>query len=136
MANRFKSVLFDLDGTLVDTAPDLAHALNHVLLSQGKAALPLSDIRSVASDGALGLLQLGFNIDKNNMGYILLRDQLLQYYSDHIADDSRLFDGLENILLKIETKKIPWGIVTNKPENLTHKLLKKLNLYNRTSCIV
>lgn len=133
---KFKAILFDLDGTLVDTAPDLAHALNHVLISQHKNPLPLSDIRPIASDGALGLLQLGFGIDKNSPNYISFREKLLRYYENHIADDSKLFHGLENILLMLETKKIPWGIVTNKPANLTEKLLKKLNLFDRTPCIV
>lgn len=133
---KFKAVLFDLDGTLVDTAPDLAHALNYVLISQNKNPLSLSEIRPIASDGALGLLQLGFGIDKNNPEYISFREKLLQYYTDHIADDSRLFSGMENFLMRLESKKIPWGIVTNKPANLTEKLLKKLNLFDRTPCIV
>lgn len=133
---KFKAILFDLDGTLVDTAPDLAHALNHVLISQNKNTLSLSEIRPVASDGARGLLQLGFGIDEYDQKYVLFREKLLQYYENHIADDSRLFDGLENILLMLETKKIPWGIVTNKPANLTERLLKKLNLFDKTPCIV
>jgi 2-phosphoglycolate phosphatase len=133
---NFKAVLFDLDGTLIDTAPDLANALNHVLISENKSPLSLSEIRPVASDGALGLLNLGFGIDNTNPKFEYLREKFVRYYKDHIEENSALFNGIENFLSNLEKKNISWGIVTNKPTHLTEKLLKKLNLFDRSAYTV
>jgi len=134
--NKFKAILFDLDGTLVDTAPDLACALNHVLLAENKPILPLSEIRSVASDGALGLINLGFQITADHPDYSRLREKLIHYYFSNIDTKSCLFQGIEKILHICAENKIPWGIVTNKPGYLTDRLIRKLNLFRFTRCIV
>lgn len=136
MPKKFDAVLFDLDGTLLDTAPDLAGALNHVLESEKMPTLSLSDIRPVASDGAAGLIKKGFNITQEDSRYADLRERLLNYYHAHIHDYSCLFEGMESVLMHCEQQKIPWGIVTNKPGYLTDVLLKKLRLLNRANCVV
>jgi len=130
------AVLFDLDGTLVDTAPDLGYALNCVLQENGKAPLTMEAIRPVASHGAAGLLKIGFNISPEADNYPALRDRLLQLYQDNITRESSLFDGMNDVLEKFENKGIIWGVITNKPGFLTEPLLEKLNLTERAACIV
>jgi N-acetyl-D-muramate 6-phosphate phosphatase len=132
----FKAVLFDLDGTLADTAPDLAAALNFVLVTENRPQLPLRAIRHVASDGALGLLTLGFGTDQQADLFQQRRELLLNYYANHVADQTTLFPGIEKLLQYLEKSKIPWGIVTNKPEKFTLALLQKLNLFDRAACVV
>jgi 2-phosphoglycolate phosphatase len=133
---QFRALLFDLDGTLADTAPDLAAALNHVLVQENHQPLPLTTIRQVASDGARGLLQLGFGIGEQHTDFQRLRADLLTYYATHIADHTTLFTGMEDILHRLETLSIPWGIVTNKPKKLTIALLEKLQLLPRAACVI
>ena len=133
---KYKAVIFDLDGTLVDTAPDLAAALNYLLITHNKAPLDFDDIRHVASDGSLGLIKLGFGIHEKDPRYPILRKEFLHYYLNHIADRSVLFEGMDEILHFIESLQIPWGVVTNKPTDLTLKLLKALSLDKRTNCVV
>ena len=117
------SVLFDLDGTLLDTADDLGAALNFVLSQYGKPQVAAKDYRPVASDGALGLLTLGFGDAIKQFDYEILRQQFLDYYQENIAVHTCLYPGVAELLLHLETNNIPWGIVTNKPEGLTKGLL-------------
>lgn len=130
------AVLFDLDGTLVDTAPDLAYALNSVMQEHGLPPISYQAIRPVASHGSVALLELGFNVGPDDPIFISLRRRLLEIYLSNIARESRLFDGMETILNHLESRKIPWGIVTNKPAFLTDPLCDQLGLSNRTDCIV
>jgi phosphoglycolate phosphatase len=131
-----QSLLFDLDGTLLDTAPDLAYALNLLLKKHGRTPLPFPMIRPVASDGAKGLLSLGFGINEKDPQYDVLRDEFIATYANNIANQTRLFEGMEAVLQLLEQQNITWGIVTNKPAKLTHALLEKINLYHRAACIV
>lgn len=132
----FTAVLFDLDGTLVDTAPDLAFALNTVLIEQGLAELSFEQIRPVASHGAAGLLRLGFDIKPTDHGYTVLQQRLLKIYSDNIARESNLFDGMDVVLQQLEQQDIAWGIVTNKPARFTAPLVEELGLTQRAACII
>ena len=132
------AVLFDLDGTFVDTAPDLAEALNHVLISENKEPLEFDAIRRVCSDGARGLLTLGFGEDVNNNvpKFTVLREKLLTHYFNHIAEKSCLFPGITDYIQYLNNNTISWGIVTNKPDYLTQKLLTLLNLAISPGCVV
>jgi len=132
----FSAVLFDLDGTLVDTAPDLAYALNSLLEEQGQPRLPYDLIRPVASNGAAGLLNLGFGISEGDTTFPLLRARLIAIYQDNISRGSKLFDGMEQVLTALEKANITWGIITNKPAFLTDPLLEALHLTHRAACIV
>lgn len=132
----FAAVLFDLDGTLVDTAPDLGYALNCVLQENDKAPLTMEQIRPVASHGAAGLLNLGFGITPQDEHYPALRDRFLALYQDNISRESNLFDGMAELLTKLEQNNIAWGVITNKPSFLTKPLLAQLNLSDRAACIV
>lgn len=130
------TVLFDLDGTLLDTAPDLAHALNTLLQEQGQPALPYERIRPVVSHGGRALIETGFNITENEPGFDDLRRRLLEIYRDNISNHTCLFPGMEELLEQLETRQFNWGVVTNKPAWLTEPLLANLNLASRAACIV
>ncbi|MGB1263918.1 MAG: phosphoglycolate phosphatase [Cognaticolwellia sp.] len=130
------SVLFDLDGTLLDTADDLGAALNHVLIQHGKPVIAAKDYRPVASDGALGLLKLGFAEAITQYDYDELRQQFLTFYQDNIATHTCLYPGVAQLLLQLEAKNIAWGIVTNKPEGLTQQLLPHFDEFNNCAVMV
>lgn len=136
MSAQVQAILFDLDGTLLDTAPDLANALNAVLQANGKPALPYEKIRPVVSHGGAALIKLGFALDPGHKNFEALRKQLLDYYLAHIADETRLFPGMEKVLDSIEQRGLRWGVVTNKPGWLTEPLMDALNLSQRAAGIV
>ena len=131
-----KAVLFDLDGTLIDTAPDMGGALNNLLIEENFAPLPLDDIRPFVSRGGLVLVQLGFADKVPEVEIEPLRLRFLQHYRAIIAENSRLFDGYDAILHEIEKMGLPWGIVTNKPEWLTTPLLEQLQLAQRAKIVI
>lgn len=130
-----RAVLFDLDGTLADTAADLAHALNAIRAKYARPALPLARIRPFVSLGAAAMLKLAFDIEEGDPGYPGLRAEFLDYYAANIARETRLFEGMEAVLSDIEAEA-KWGIVTNKPAWLTGPLLRELKLDKRAACVV
>ena len=131
-----ESILFDLDGTLADTAPDLAGALNAVRLSRNLPELPNKVIRPAVSLGASAMIKVGFDIEEGHSDYEEIRENFLRIYSENIANKTKLFDGIEVALSELENTKKTWGIVTNKSSILTIPLLKELSLDKRASCIV
>lgn len=133
---QLRSVLFDLDGTLLDTAPDLAAALNHVLESNGRQALAYETIRPWASHGGLALIKNGFNIESDAPQLEDLRQQLLHFYYNNLSTHTAFFAGMDDVLLQLEKAGIQWGIVTNKPGWLTEPLLEQLELSNRSNCTI
>jgi N-acetyl-D-muramate 6-phosphate phosphatase len=132
------TILFDLDGTLVDTAPDLAHALNLQLIQHGKAPLAYENIRPFASHGSRGLVGLGFGITPVDDNFIAMRDEYLSIYDTVYTRSPVLLPGIAELLQAIESKGLKWGIVTNKPRRFTIGLIESmgLNLENRAACIV
>ena len=136
MNKNLKAVLFDLDGTLLDTAPDLAFALNEVLKNNHRKSLPFDQIRPVASAGTRGLLGIGFQITEDNPDYNRLRLEFLQTYHDHLFRQTQVFSGITEILTEIEKCGLQWGVVTNKPTNLSQELLVHFKLAKRAACIV
>ena len=131
-----QAVLFDLDGTLADTAPDLARALNRVRAAHGLEAMPLETTRPYTSSGARGLLKIGFGLNPGDESYEALKLEFLQFYAAEICVDTRLFDGMEELLLQLEAKRLAWGVVTNKAERFTLPLMQRLRLGGRAACIV
>ncbi len=131
-----RTVLFDLDGTLADTAEDLADALNGVRDQHGLKALPFNLTRPLVSHGADALIYLGFNVSPGDASYIKIRENLLHIYRNNIANKTRLFPGMAEVLNSIENSGRNWGIVTNKPSWLTEPLIKALNLHERAVCVV
>ena len=121
-----KAVLFDLDGTLADTALDLGGALNTMLREHGLPAVSMDKIRPVASHGASGLLKLGMNLDKTDPNHARLRQQYLDTYETCFDQDTVLFDGIDALIQAIHARGLKWGIITNKPHTFTHRLVPQL----------
>ena len=134
--NNIHTVLFDLDGTLLDTAPDLAYALNQQLLKHGLPELPLATIRPHVGYGVRALLKVGFQIDANHPRHTALTEEFLALYQTHLARETILFPGIERVLQHLDDQHIPWGIVTNKPARFTFDLLKAMQLHHRAACII
>ncbi len=131
-----KAVLLDFDGTVADTAPDLGHALNRQRTNRNLDPLPIELIRTQASAGARGLLGLGFNIKPDDNGYQAMRDEFLDFYMQRLCHDTCLFPGMAALLEQLDTRMIPWGIVTNKPARFTHPIMLQLDLQKRAACII
>ena len=131
-----RTILFDLDGTLLDTAPDLADALNSLLRENRCEPLPYEHIRPVVSHGGMALIKLGFNIDSSDAAFEPLRQRLLDIYRENISRHTQPFPGINELLENIEQRGLNWGIVTNKPGWLTEPLLKDLGLFDRAACVV
>lgn len=131
-----KAVLFDFDGTLADTAPDLGHALNRQRTARGLTKLPITQIRPVASAGTRGLLGLGFNIKPGDDDYESMRDEFLDFYTQRLCHDTCLFPGVETLLNQMETMNLPWGIVTNKPSRFAHPIIQMLGLAQQVACVI
>ncbi|MGH8443232.1 MAG: HAD family hydrolase [Nevskiaceae bacterium] len=131
-----RAVLFDLDGTLVDTAPDLGHAANLVRAESGLSPLSVSQYRPVASAGARGLLKVAFGIDPDHADFPARRETFLTYYRKNLARKSRLFPGMDRALADLERRRVPWGVVTNKPQWLTDPLMQELNLAARAAVTI
>ena len=134
--NTTLGVLFDLDGTLIDSAPDLAGAVNAMRIKRQLAALPLHQLRPFASNGARGLLGAGFGIDDTHPDYLAMRDEFLEYYEQHATEHTRLFDGVDSALTCLENNRIAWGIVTNKYQRFTTPVVRALGLDRRARVIV
>ena len=131
-----KAILFDLDGTLANTAPDLGHALNRQRIARGLPALPIELIRTEASAGARGLLGLGFNIKPGDPGYDAMRTEFLDFYAERLCHETTLFPGIMELLDELDGRRVPWGIVTNKPARFTLPLMQELGLSSRAACII
>ena len=131
-----RAVLFDLDGTLADSAGDLATALNCVRADAGLAPVTADSLRAHASSGARGLLGAGMGITPEHPEYARLRESFLEHYLRCLADTTRLFDGVAAMLAEIEARGLPWGIVTNKHGRFTALVVAALNLAERAGAVV
>ena len=129
-----QAVLFDLDGTLADTAPDLAAAVNRMRFEQGLGLLPVERLRPFASAGARGLVHAGFGIKPDDADYPALREAFLELYAERTCEQTRLFPGIGELLDQLESREIAWGLVTNKATHFTEKIVAALKL--RPDCVV
>lgn len=134
--NNILAVLFDLDGTFADTAPDLARALNGVRAERGLPPLPPEVARPHTSAGARGLLKAGFGIAPESLDYGDLRDRFLDFYEKELCVETRLFDGIPELLATLRARKVPWGIVTNKGKRFTEPLVRLLAVDRLAGCVV
>lgn len=133
---KITCVLFDLDGTLLDTAPDMTNALNLLLAEENKAPLSNEACRDYVSHGSVAMINLGFGDEQNPDEFERRRLRFLKLYETYLCLDTKLFEGMDKVLSFLEENYFPWGIVTNKPAFLTEPLLKELGLYTRASSIV
>ena len=132
-----QAVLFDLDGTLVDTAPDFVRVLNNMRVKYGRSALTSEQIRPAVSAGARAMVGVGFpEYELESSEFAKLRQEFLDAYGADICQESQLFLGLDTLLKSLETNEIPWGIVTNKPRIYSEALLLALNLTQRCAVLV
>jgi phosphoglycolate phosphatase len=132
----YHGVLFDLDGTLIDTAEDFILCLNDLRHDSGLAPLPANEIRKVVSDGARAMITLGFDITESHPDFEKKKQLFLDLYLTNIARKSHLFKGLNDVLSWCENNEIPWGIVTNKPRLYSEALLNALKLEKRISTLI
>lgn len=130
------AVLFDLDGTLADTAPDLAHALNTLLAEEGRQPIGLQSIRPHVSHGGAAMVGCGFGLAADHPDTEVLRQRLLRIYRERLCHDTTLFTGMNTVLSRLEQANIKWGVVTNKPAFLTEPLMVELGLDQRAACVV
>lgn len=129
-------ILFDLDGTLADTAPDLALALNMQRERHGLAPLPLEAIRPYASHGSRGLLSIGFGLTPADTSFETMRDEYLSLYDAVFTNAPQLFSDMAVLLSEIESAGKAWGVVTNKPRRFSAPLMQALGLHARAACLV
>ena len=131
-----QAVLFDLDGTLADTAPDLAAAVNKMRHERGLEMVPLDDLRPLASAGARGLIGGAFGIGPEHPDYAAMRDEFLTNYEADLCIETTLFQGIDAVLDELDARGVRWGIVTNKVARLTEPLVALLGLDLRAGCVV
>jgi 2-phosphoglycolate phosphatase len=133
-APRTRAVLFDLDGTLADTAPDLGAAVNRLRVERGLAELPLAHYRPWASAGARGLLRAGFGLAPGDPDYEPLRAAFLERYAAAVCVHTRLFPGNHELLVALAARGVAWGIVTNKATRFTAAIVAALGI--EPACVV
>ncbi len=131
-----KAVLFDLDGTFADTAPDLCYAVNLMRKARNLPPVPEEKTRPVTSSGARGLLGAGFGITPAHADFPAMREEFLNLYEANLCRETRLFDGMAALVDKLEARAITWGIVTNKAERFTLPLMRLLGYGTRAACII
>ncbi len=135
-SRKISTVLFDLDGTLIDTAPDMAAALDILCDEEKITRLPYSQVRPVVSNGSVALVTLAFGDTLEALTLQRLKTRYLEIYQNHLAVHSQLFDEMDELLQQLEQNNIQWGVVTNKPGWLTEPLMASLGLAQRAACIV
>jgi phosphoglycolate phosphatase len=133
---QLDAVLFDLDGTLIDTAPDFASVVNQLCRQHGRPEIDYPQIRHTVSHGARALVTLAFDCREGDQQFDTLRLQLLELYSQQLAVKTALFDGIAELLSWLESQSLPWGIVTNKPRLYAEPLLAALALAERCGTLV
>lgn len=133
---EIRAVLFDLDGTFADTAPDLGYALNVLLEAHGRPTRPIAELRTVASSGARGLVGMGFGLAPGSQQYDDLAKAFLDLYEANLCRGTCLFPGIAELIETLEARELRWGIVTNKAERFAFPLMRRLGLDARAACVV
>jgi len=136
VAGVVEAVLFDLDGTLLDSAPDLAAAANRMRVRRGLAPLALSSLRSLASSGARGMLRGAFELSPMHPDYEAHRIEFLAEYEAALMHETRAFGGVPALLQTLEARGLPWAVVTNKAERLTWPIVRQIDWLSRAGAVV
>ncbi len=136
MAEPIRGVLFDLDGTLLDTAQDLVRTLNRIRSHRALPEWPIEEMRNIANQGSKAILKEAFGLEEDSSQIKGLREEFLADYEEHLADHTQFFPNVLSLLDYLDENKIPWGIVTNKLTQHTHPLLKTLKIADRAHSVV
>ncbi len=136
MPEVIEAVLFDLDGTLADTAPDMALTVNRMLARRGLQAVAIGEVRRYVSSGARGMIGAAFGLAPEDDGFQALREEFLALYGENLCVDTRLFPGMAELLAALEARGVPWGVVTNKFERFARPLIDALGLGERAAVVV
>lgn len=131
-----RAVLFDLDGTLIDSAPDLAGAANDMRVDRDLPALAFADLRPMVGSGARGMVGCAFNLGPQDEGFLALRDEFLSRYEARMTRETRVFDSMLPVLAALDAKHVPWGIVTNKVTRYSEPIVHALGLGQRARVLV
>jgi phosphoglycolate phosphatase len=131
-----RAVLFDLDGTLLDTSPDLGGAANAMRLARGLPALSIHELRPYCSHGARGMILKALNVGHEEPGYEELRQEFLRHYESRLCEETQFLPGLDQVVDKIEEAGMVWGVVTNKFARFTEPLLEAMNLRSRMAVCI
>jgi len=136
MFSQTLAVLFDLDGTLIDSAPDLGSAADQMRVARGMPSLPLDHYRPMAGAGARGMLGIAFGISPQDPGYEVLREEFFRNYEACMTQRTFAFDGVAPLISALETRGLPWGMVTNKAARFTETLTRAMPLFSRAAAVV
>lgn len=136
MAAPIEAILFDLDGTLLDTAPEFTHCLNLLLAAEGMPAVTEANTRSTVSHGAKGMIEFAFQIDETHAHFLSLKNRFLALYAKEIGFQTHFFPGIVNLLERLQAFALPWAIVTNKPACFTFPLLEKFTPLSKAGSVV
>ncbi|MDH4394356.1 MAG: HAD-IA family hydrolase [Limnobacter sp.] len=131
-----KAVFFDLDGTLIDTAPDLCGTIQDMQKDRGADVTPFEAMEHLSSGGARALLGIGFGLEPGQDEFAKMRLEFLERYEARIAQASFIYAGMEDVLALLEARGLAWGVVTNKPYYLADKLMRELNLFERCAVLI
>ena len=135
-SHKTELVLFDLDGTLIDTAPDFVLSLNKILESNGRKKLNKNIIRSHVSDGSAKLVEIGFKINENDAEFQKFRNELLNEYEKNLTNESEIFDGVDDVISYLNTNNILFGIVTNKPYKYAKPIVNNFEILNASKVLI
>jgi len=136
MRRPVRAVLFDLDGTLIDSAPDLAGAGNDMRIARGLAPHPLEHFRPMVGSGARGMVGRAFDVGPEHKTFAALREEFLQRYEARMAQETRLFPQMQPVLDALQAHAVPWGIVTNKATRFSDPLVRALGLLPPAATLV
>ena len=136
MKAEIRAILFDLDGTLADTAPDMVRTVNAMRVSRSLDPVALEIVRPHVSKGARGMIGAAFGITPEHAQFAAMREEFLAIYAENLCVDTRLFPGMDEVLDRLEGRGLAWGVVTNKFERLARSVMDGLGLASRSAVIV
>jgi len=131
-----RAVLFDLDGTLIDSAPDLAGAGNDMRLARGLEPLPYEHFRPMVGAGARGMVGIALQVGPSDAGFTELRDEFLARYEQRMMQETQVFEAMRPVLVALQAQGLPWGIVTNKAQRFTNPLVRALGLHAQAAVVI
>jgi phosphoglycolate phosphatase len=136
MQRSIRAILFDLDGTLIDSAPDLGAAADQMRVARGLPSLPMADYRPFAGSGARGMLRVAFGMQPEDAEFPAMREEFFQNYERRMTQDTTVFDGVADMLARIVAQQLQWGVVTNKSKRFTEPLSRQMALFASAGAVV